>query len=198
MVAAASAVYAANPDVLIFLSGLESDFNIEPAVAGSTLLDPSFSFEVSDYTWKNQLVFEMHEYAEPGISDVCLIYQGILERFGFNAVTEEGGNRAPLVISEWGYAEDDASAAYQSVYATCLAGYMVEKSLGFMLWTLAGSCEFSTQISFIALISRDRILLFKRRLSLIISDETNPNLADYIRSGVQGSNETYGMSFFTT
>ena len=55
MTAAASAVHAANPDVLIFFSGLDSDFNIEPAVGGSTLLDPGFSFSVAEYEWAGNL-----------------------------------------------------------------------------------------------------------------------------------------------
>lgn len=140
MTAAASAVYAANPDVLIFFSGLESDFNIEPAVGGSTILDPGFSFSVADYEWSHKFVFEMHEYDE-GISSSCTIYEGILISFGADAVTKSGAgaNRAPLVISEWGHDETDASGAYNSAYSTCLSQFMVEQQFGWMLWVLAGS-----------------------------------------------------------
>jgi hypothetical protein len=140
MTAAASAVYAANPDVLIFFSGLESDFNIEPAVGGSTLLDPGFTFSVAEYEWANKLVFEMHEYDE-NISGICPLYEDILLSFGADATTKTGpgANRAPLVISEWGHDETDASGAYESAYATCLSSFMVNRQLGWMLWVLAGS-----------------------------------------------------------
>src|SRR5436190_22221492 len=67
MTAAASAVHAANPDVLIFFSGLDSDFNIEPAVGGSALQTPGFTFNVASYEYAHKFVFEIHEYDE-GIS----------------------------------------------------------------------------------------------------------------------------------
>lgn len=140
MTAAASAVHAANPDLLIFFSGLDSDFNIEPAVGGSTLLDPGFSFSVASYEWANKLVFEMHEYDE-GISGSCFIYEAALISFGADATTKSGSgaNRAPLVISEWGHDETDASGAYSSSYSTCLTEFMVQGQLGWMVWVLAGS-----------------------------------------------------------
>jgi len=140
MTAAASAVYAANPDILIYFSGLDSDFNIEPAVGGSTLLDPGFTFSVASYEWADKFVFEMHEYDE-GISDPCFFYEAVLLSFGFDATTKSGSgaNRAPLVISEWGHDETDASDAYQSAYSTCLTGFMESRQLGWMLWVLAGS-----------------------------------------------------------
>jgi hypothetical protein len=140
MTAAASAVHNANSDVLIFFSGLESDFNIEPAVGGSTLLDPGFSFTVADYAWADKFVFEMHEYDE-GISSICSVYESILLSFGADATTKtgDGVNRAPLVITEWSHDETDASDAYDSAYSTCLTQFMVDRQFGWMLWVLAGS-----------------------------------------------------------
>lgn len=140
MTAAASAVYVANPDILIFFSGLDSDFNIEPAVGGSTLLDPGFTFSVASYEWAQKLVFEMHEYDE-NISGICPIYETILDSFGADATTKTGtgSNRAPLVISEWGHDETDASGAYKSSYSTCLSRFMVDREFGWMLWVVAGS-----------------------------------------------------------
>ncbi|PMD41380.1 glycoside hydrolase family 5 protein [Hyaloscypha variabilis F] len=138
MTAAASAIYSVNPEVLIYFSGLESDFNIEPAVGGSTLLDPGFSFDVASYEWAHKLVFEMHEYDE-NISSSCPIYEAILESFGADATTRTTGNRGPLVISEWGHDETDASDAWQSAYTECLTQFMTDRQLGWMLWVLAGS-----------------------------------------------------------
>ena len=67
----------------------------------------------------------MHEYDE-GISDICFIYENILLSFGADATTKSGPgtNRAPLVISEWGHDETDASGAYNSAYNTCLTSFM--------------------------------------------------------------------------
>jgi len=144
MTSAASAVHSTNPDILIFFSGLESDFNIEPAVGGSTALDPGFSFSVASYEWANKFVFEIHEYDE-NISSPCFLYEDILLSFGFDATTKSGAgtNRAPLVITEWGHDETDASDAYQSAYSTCLTGFMVQRQLGWMMWVLAGSCMYT-------------------------------------------------------
>lgn len=138
MTAAASAVYAANPSLLIFFSGLESDFNIEPIVGGSTAIEPSFSFKVTDYEWAHKFVLEMHEYDE-NISSSCTVYKLALLSFGFDATTKNGGNRAPLVITEFGYDQTDSNGAYKGDYAQCLLGYMVERELGWMLWNVAGS-----------------------------------------------------------
>ncbi|KAF8850602.1 endo-beta-1 [Acephala macrosclerotiorum] len=138
MTMAANTVYAVNPNILIFFSGLDSDFNIEPAVGGSTLLDPTFSFIVASYPWANKFVLEIHEYDE-NISGVCFIYENILLSFGFDATTKVGGNRAPLVVTEWGHDESDASGAYKSPYSSCLTQFMVQRQLGWMVWVLAGS-----------------------------------------------------------
>jgi hypothetical protein len=140
MTAAASAVHAVNPDVLIFFSGLLSDSIIEPAVAGSTVLEPGFSFSVAEYEWAGKFVFEMHEY-DVGMSSSCTVYQSLLLSFGADATTKtgDGTNRAPLVISEWGHDESDATGAYNSAYSTCLSQFMADRQLGWMLWVLAGS-----------------------------------------------------------
>ena len=140
MTEAASAIHSANPEVLIYFSGLDSDFNIEPAVGGSAVQDPGFSFDVSSYEWSNKFVFEMHEYDE-NLSSFCTIYKTILNSFGADATTKSGSgaNRAPLVISEWGHDQSDGSGAYNSAYATCLREFMVERQFGWMLWVLGGS-----------------------------------------------------------
>lgn len=84
-------------------------------------------------------MLEIHEYDE-NISGSCTIYKGILDTFGFDVVKKTGGNSpAPLVVSEWGRSMDDASGEWKGGYATCLAGFIVERSLGWMVWVLAGS-----------------------------------------------------------
>ena len=91
----------------------------------------------------------MHEYDE-NISNPCFVYEAILLSFGFDATTKTGAgaNRAPLVITEWGHDETDASDAYQSAYSTCLTNFMVQRQLGWMLWVLAGSCMIPRDFSF--------------------------------------------------
>ena len=93
---------------------------------------------MASYEWAHKLVFEMHEYDE-NISSSCPIYEAILESFGADATTRTTGNRGPLVISEWGHDETDASDAWQSAYSECLTQFMVDRQLGWMLWVLAGS-----------------------------------------------------------
>ncbi|TAQ88844.1 hypothetical protein B7494_g2839 [Chlorociboria aeruginascens] len=139
MTLAASSVYTANPSLLIFFSGLDSDFNVAPALAGSTLLDPPFQFDISSYAWANKFILELHEYDE-GISSDCAIYEKILDGFGADATSDEEGNGpAPLVISEWGGSTGDSDSAYGGSYVECLSNLMVEREWGWMVWVLAGS-----------------------------------------------------------
>lgn len=139
MIAAANAVYKANPDILMFFSGLESDFNIQPAVGGSTLLDDEFSFKVCSYEWGHKLVFEMHEY-DVHIAGICDLYKKALLIFGGDATTKQTGNGpAPLVISEWGHSQRNDSNSYKSSYTKCLTEFMVERQLGWIVWVLGGS-----------------------------------------------------------
>lgn len=50
-----------------------------------------------------------------------------------------GNSPAPLVVSEWGRSMNDDSGEWKGGFATCLAGFMVERKLGWMVWVLAGS-----------------------------------------------------------
>lgn len=139
MTAAASAVHTVNPDILIYFSGLDSDTNIGPGVEGSTSFDPGFTFSIASYEWADKFVWEMHDYEWTFTS--CPSYEASLLNSGFDAVNESDprANRAPLVISEWGHDETDASNAYQSGYSTCLTTFMESYQLSWMLWVLAGS-----------------------------------------------------------
>ncbi|KAG9229058.1 glycoside hydrolase superfamily [Amylocarpus encephaloides] len=138
MTAAASAIYAANPSLLIFFSGLESVFNVAPLVAGTTLLDPGFKLDVSTYECKNKFVLELYEYDE-NISGICPIYKGILNTFGGDATTRTIGNApAPLVISEWGGSMANPNV-WNGPYVRCLAEFMIERGLGWAVWVVAGS-----------------------------------------------------------
>lgn len=67
MTMAASAVNEANPEILIFFSGLDSDFNVEPAVGGSTFFDLNFSSKVASYPSAHKFDLEIHEYDEKNI-----------------------------------------------------------------------------------------------------------------------------------
>jgi len=138
MTAAASAVHTANLDILIFFSGMASDFDISAAVSGFSATEPDFSFSIDSNEWADKFVFEMHEYDE-GISDICAVYEAVLLDMGADATDPGVKNQAPLVITEWGHDETDASGAYKSAYSTCLVNFMEERKLGWMLWVLAGS-----------------------------------------------------------
>jgi hypothetical protein len=148
MTTAAASIHTANPNVLIFFGGWNSDFDISGAVSGNY-------FSLASLPYANKFVYEMHEYDEHLTGLGCTPYKIIMEGFGFDAITTTNGQRAPLVITEWGHDETDASGAYNQAYSTCLVSIMESAQLGFMLWVVAGSY--------------------------------------YIRSGVQDTDESYGL-----
>ncbi|RDW87893.1 putative beta-galactanase protein [Coleophoma crateriformis] len=135
----ADAINAANPKVLIFLSGLLSDTYLTPAVDEAWLL-PSFStFNKHDFAAPNKLVWELHNYDLISAEAVtCSELQTILHLAGFSTLTSDNEKTAlPMVMTEWGFDQDDTT--YEGVYATCLVDYLPAQQVGWMIWVIGGS-----------------------------------------------------------
>ncbi|KAK1989829.1 glycoside hydrolase [Colletotrichum falcatum] len=141
MVQGASAVHAANPDVLIFFGGRIFDFDISAPVQGRFGAEPGFAFSLAELPFRDKFVFEQHQYDQGLVDDACASYGDILAAFGSDAMTvaAPGSNRAPLVMSEWGHDQTDAAAAYADKFRRCLMDFMVERRIGWMVWVLGGS-----------------------------------------------------------
>ncbi|KAF3059993.1 putative beta-galactanase protein [Daldinia childiae] len=135
-----SAIHKANEDVLIFLSGLDSDLDLSPVVNGTALTPGSATFNKDDFSgFANKLVLELHAYDNifgPGPSN-CTTVQVKLFNAGFKALTDEAENQFPVVLTEFGLVQNGTSA--QDPYVSCLLDYVPSANAGWMIWEIGGS-----------------------------------------------------------
>ncbi|GJX33038.1 glycosyl hydrolase 5 family protein-like protein [Tanacetum coccineum] len=130
----AEAVHAANPNVLVILSGLSYD------------KDLSFiQTQPVSLTFSNKLVFEVHWYGFSDSEDwetgnpnqVCgRVVDNIMKKSGF--LLEEG---YPLFVSEWGV-DQRGTDDNDNRYLNCFLAWAADQDLDWALWTLAGSYYF--------------------------------------------------------
>jgi hypothetical protein len=135
----ASAINSANPDVLIFLSGLDSDTTLQPVVQGTSLTPGSATFDFNDFP-PRKLVLELHNYANIlGGSEAnnCTMLTQDLYEDGFEALQTEAHNIFPVVMTEYGFQQDDET--WQGTFASCLERYLADQQAGWMIWDLPGS-----------------------------------------------------------
>ncbi|XP_042437144.1 glycosyl hydrolase 5 family protein-like [Zingiber officinale] len=127
----AEAVHAANPDVLVILSGLNFDSDL--GFLSSRPLNVSFS---------RKIVFEMHWYsftnsgtwAGENANDACgSLSGGISHRVGF--LLDRG---FPLFLSEFGM-EQSGRNERDNRFFSCALAYAAEHDLDWALWALQGS-----------------------------------------------------------
>lgn len=152
MTDAAAGIHAANPDPLIFFSGLEYDHTLEPVTAGAPLDDDDAGtvFRLEDFAYADKIVFELHSYDNAATN--CDELQSQLYAHGFNAldVSDEttAAIAAPVLLTEFGFAQN--ATDYTTVYAQCLKAFLtgtgrtrdaarITGSIGWMQWVIAGS-----------------------------------------------------------
>lgn len=142
----ADAINAANPDVLIFLSGLNGDVDLQPVVDGTPLVPSDATFDAADFRgYADKLVLELHSYDIVTPVADCPSYNDGLVRAGYAAVRGAAANRFPVVLSEWGFAQDASTwrgeGSSSSKYATCVQRFLGGEfpGTGWMIWVLSGS-----------------------------------------------------------
>ncbi|KAF2035298.1 glycosyl hydrolase family 5 protein-like protein/cellulase [Setomelanomma holmii] len=131
---AANRVNKANPNILIFLSGLEYDTKVTP-IPWADNLDNGKKFMLSDYAYKNKLVLELHNYQNSATN--CGDIKSGLWSNGFRATGDKSVNKMPVMLTEFGFSQADSS--YTGTYATCLKKLMLQWKSGWMVWALSGS-----------------------------------------------------------
>lgn len=139
------AIHAANPDVLIFLSGLNSDTDLSPVVNGTPLTPGTATFSRDDFPgYQDKLVLELHSYDIVVPVTDCTSYKEGLMQAGYSAAapsdTPHGqvANRFPVVMTEWGFKQDYLTWA--DTYAMCVTQFLGSGiGSGFMIWVLGGS-----------------------------------------------------------
>lgn len=134
VVAAANTVNAANPDILIFLSGLDYDTKLTPIPSAEDLGNGQ-TFFLTDFKYANKLVLELHNYQNSATA--CSSIESGLWNAGFRATWPTVVNRMPVVLTEFGFSQSDSS--YNGVYATCLKKLMPQWKTGWIVWVISGS-----------------------------------------------------------
>lgn len=146
MVQAANSVHRSNPDLLIFLSGQYGGVDLSRVVDGGTLDPSSRVFDPQDFVGAgNKLVLDLHRYdnidlpkalggVHPGKHNCEKLRDG-LNRAGFTALSENATHRMPVVLTEFGWDQQD----YDSSFAQCLLHYLAEQQVSWMMWELGGS-----------------------------------------------------------
>jgi hypothetical protein len=130
----ATAVNKANPNILIFLSGLDYDTKMSPIPTASDLGNGK-KFFLSDFSYKNKLVIEMHNY-QNDITDCGSMESGLWNN-GFIATGKTPVNRMPVVLTEFGF--NNANSDYTKTYATCIKKLMPQWKTGWTVWEIGGS-----------------------------------------------------------
>jgi hypothetical protein len=130
----ADAVNKANPNILVFLSGLDYDTKLTPIPSGEDLGNGK-KFMLKDFKYKDKLVLELHNYQNDATS--CASMEDGLWNNGFRATYFSAINKMPVVLTEFGFNQADNS--YTKVYATCIKKLMPQWKTGWTVWALGGS-----------------------------------------------------------
>ncbi|ROV88185.1 hypothetical protein VSDG_09285 [Cytospora chrysosperma] len=130
-----TAINTANPDPLVFLSGLDFDTWLTPVVQGTALTPRNGTFSFSDFP-ADKMVLELHNYANSVAN--CASLESSLYSNGFETLnTTADVNHFPMVMTEWGFAMDNST--WLKPYTQCLIDYLPAQKAGWMIWVLAGS-----------------------------------------------------------
>jgi endoglucanase len=155
MTAAADAVHTANPDVLIFFSGLSYDTYIDPIPLGKTLngtagtktAGKTAKFDPATFAYETKIVLEIHKYDFEATHDDCATFTRKWYNSGFQAVNPQDAATKylfPVVISEWGFIQN-GTYWNQTTYAKCLVEMVKQYQVGWMHWEISGSFYLQTR-----------------------------------------------------
>ena len=136
MPAGADAIHLANPDLLIFFSGLGYDSQLRPIFTGGPM-GLNQVFDKDKLAYANKIVLEVHDY---DADTNCTEKQQKLLSNSFGALDSSAPGTTtvfPLVMSEWGYNQSPDECT--GPYASCLGDFLPDQKVGWMTWALSGS-----------------------------------------------------------
>lgn len=134
-------INSANPDVLIFLSGINGDVDLSTIVNGEVLEPSNQTFSRSDFAgYEDKLVLELHSYNIVFAVDNCPLYNENLFDAGYAAVRDNATNRFPVMMTEFGF-PNDATTWKNDTYAQCVQAFLRDQvpDQGWMIWAISGS-----------------------------------------------------------
>ncbi|KAF2732122.1 glycoside hydrolase [Polyplosphaeria fusca] len=155
MTSAANAVHKADPNALIFFSGLSFDTYIDPIPLGKILngtdgtstAGKTAVFDPNDFPFKDKIVLEIHKYDFEATQDDCETFKAKWYEKGFQALDEsnpETKHLFPMVLSEWGFIQN-GTYWNQTTYNKCLIEMVENWKFGWMQWELSGSFYLQTR-----------------------------------------------------
>jgi endoglucanase len=145
MTAAANAVHAAAPDVLIFFSGLSYDTFIDPIPLGKTL-----NGTAGTATAKKTAKFvpgNFHKYDFEATKNPCPTFKSNWYKQGFQAVNASDPATKylfPVAITEWGFIQN-GTYWNQTTYNKCLIEMVKDYQVSWMQWEISGSFYLQTR-----------------------------------------------------
>lgn len=141
MTAGANASNEANPDALIFISGLNYDTDLGNVTRGLDLGGGQV-FNKDSFSYADKIVFELHNYNNNLEDSSCADFN--LYNNGYNAMDTSANttakNIAPVVLTEFGFMQDNTT--YTRPYPTCTAEYLTNLPGGpggWFQWVISGS-----------------------------------------------------------
>src|SRR4051812_11345575 len=113
----ASAIHAANPSPLIFLSGMDSSTNLSVIAQGLPLATGTETFSLSNFEgYADKLILEIHTYRP---AQECAAFEKKLfdsELSALDAATAK--NTLPVVMTGFGLQSNET---YKNAYVACLS-----------------------------------------------------------------------------
>src|SRR6185295_20356685 len=102
----ADAIHSTNPDVLIFLAGMEADTTLAPVIQGLPLSPGQATFDTADFAgYADKLVLEIHVYS-PEHTQSCTTLVEDLSSRGVQALHPDAKAAFPVVVGEFGFLQD--------------------------------------------------------------------------------------------
>ncbi|KAK2353835.1 glycosyl hydrolase 5 family protein [Trifolium repens] len=135
----ALAIHKANPNVLVVISGLNYDTELQflRRKPLNINLGQKMVFETHLYSWSGIGTLKLKEiWSKQPLNRICAnSIRGLDQRAGFLTT---GENAVPLIMTEFGF-DQTGSTVEDNRFLTCLQTYLVGRDFDFGLWAFHGS-----------------------------------------------------------
>lgn len=134
----ANAIHKANPNVLVVVSGMNYDTELQFLKKKPLNIDlgNKLVFETHLYSWSGIGTLKLQDiWTKQPLNRICArTISGIIYRAGFLTL---GKNAFPLIFTEFGLDQQGSSEA-DNKFLTCLQTYLVGRDMDWGIWALQG------------------------------------------------------------